>query len=99
MISKAYEQENMNQEKKLGVYMDFLESNPDLRFQKKWISPEPGDIDVQKIGFIQMRCDTYQHHKPSPTFIFINLVPYLWTYTEVQYKMPLRNALHEFLSL
>ena len=35
MISKAYEQENMNQAKKVGVYMDFLESNPDLRFQKK----------------------------------------------------------------
>ena len=25
----------MNQEKKVGVYMDFLESNPNLRFQKK----------------------------------------------------------------
>ena len=35
MISIAYEQENMNQEKKLGVYMDFLYSSPDSRFQKK----------------------------------------------------------------
>ena len=86
MISKAYEQENMNQEKKLGVYMDFLESNPDLRFQKKWISPGPGDIDVQKIGFIQIRCDTYQHHKN-------NLVPFFMYLYWIQRQMPLRNAL------
>ena len=46
----------MNQEKNLGVYRDFLQSNPILRFQKKKKSkpPGPGDFDVQKIGLIQM---------------------------------------------
>ena len=45
----------MNQEKKLGVYRDFLRSNPDLSFQKKKSKPPgPGDFDVQKIGLIQM---------------------------------------------
>ena len=39
----------MNQEKKLGVYMDFLYSNPDSRFQKKSKPPGPGDFDVQKL--------------------------------------------------
>ena len=44
----------MNQEKNLGVYRDFLRSNPDLSFQKKSKPPGPGDFDVQKIGLIQM---------------------------------------------
>ena len=44
----------MNQAKKLEVYMDFLQSNPNLRFQKKNSKPPgPGDFNVKKMDSYQ----------------------------------------------
>ena len=72
--------------------MDFLRSNPNLSFQKKNSKPPgPGDFDVQKIGFIQMRC--------VMSLPNITKISFWGTYTELQRQMPLRNAVLEFLSL
>ena len=72
--------------------MDFLRSNPNLSFQKKNSKPPgPGDFDVQKIGFIQMRCDM--------SLTNITKITFSGTYTNLQRKMPLGNALLEFLIL
>ena len=86
VISIAYEQENMNQEKKLGVYMDFLYSSPDSRFQKKIETTGARWFRVLKNWFIRMICDM--------SIINITKINFSGTYTDLQRQMPLRNALN-----
>ena len=89
----------MNQEKKLGVYMDFLRSNPNLRFQKKNRNHRGPVISMSKKlnsykctnDIVSLICDM--------SLTNIREITYSGTYNELQRQMPLRNALLEFLSL